>query len=200
MKFNEINFNNISATEYKKNLLIKYGDDKDFLHVQTEWLQLTQYGVPREDKFHTTEKQRQYIQLPLNDEAFSNFIKELDKYFSSDKFKQKYLTTKQQSYSYTPIYKEGNEKYPPSIKIKMLVDDKDNILTEFFHVVDDNNVKKYVINMDNVKDVFPYMCEYRIIFKVSKIWFMSNNYGVKLQLTKAQIKPTTKPTIDVDFV
>ncbi len=44
------------------------------------------------------------------------------------------------------------------------------------------------------------MCEYRIIFKVSKIWFMSSNYGVKLQLTKAQIKPTTKPTIDVDFV
>ena len=82
----------------------------------------------------------------------------------------------------------------------MLLDDKDNILTEIFHVVDDNNVKKYVINMDNVKDVFPYMCEYRIIFKVSKIWFMSNKYGVKLQLTKAQIKSTTKPTIDVDFV
>ena len=163
MKFDEIKFNSISATEYKKKLLVKYGDDKDFLHVQTEWMQLTQYGVPREDKFHTTEKQRQYIQLPLNDEAFSNFIKELDKYFSSDKFKQKYLTTKQQSYSYTPIYKEGNEKYPPSIKIKMLVDDKDTMLTEFFHVVDDNNVKKYVINMDNVKDVF-HICVNIVLF------------------------------------
>ncbi len=39
-----------------------------------------------------------------------------------------------------------------------------------------------------------------LFFKVSKIWFMSNNYGVKLKLTKAQIKPTTKLTIDVDFV
>ena len=58
--------------------------------------------------FHTSEK-IQYIQLPLNDEAFSNFIKELDKYFSSDKFKQTYLITKQQGYNYTPIYKEGNE-------------------------------------------------------------------------------------------
>ena len=97
MKFCDIQPENITANEYKKNLLIKYGDDKDFLQVQTEWMQLTQYGVPREDKFHTTEKQRQYIQLPLNDEAFTNFIKQLDNYFSSDKLKQKYLTTKQHS-------------------------------------------------------------------------------------------------------
>ena len=46
--------------------------------------------------------------------------------------------------------------------------------------------------MDDVKLVLPYMSEYRNLFKVSKIWFMSKTYGVKLQLLKAQIKPSDK--------
>ncbi len=64
MKFSDINTDKITANEYKKNLLIKYGDDKDFLHVQTEWMQLTQYGVPREDKFHTTENKDSIFNYP----------------------------------------------------------------------------------------------------------------------------------------
>lgn len=54
--------------------------------------------------------------------------------------------------------------------------------------------------MDDVKKVFPYMSEYRVIFKVQKIWFMSKMYGVKLQLHKAQIKPSSKNTVDADFL
>jgi hypothetical protein len=54
--------------------------------------------------------------------------------------------------------------------------------------------------MDNIKQVFPYMSEFRLVFKVQKIWFMSKNYGVKLQLTKAQIKPPVKQNLSVDFV
>jgi hypothetical protein len=36
MKFCDIQPENITANEYKKNLLIKYGDDKDFLQVQIQ--------------------------------------------------------------------------------------------------------------------------------------------------------------------
>ena len=54
--------------------------------------------------------------------------------------------------------------------------------------------------MDNIKQVFPYMSEYRLVFKVQKLWFMSKNYGVKLQLMKAQIKPPVKHKEVSEFI
>ena len=54
--------------------------------------------------------------------------------------------------------------------------------------------------MDESKKVVPYMSEFRFVFKVQKIWFMSQTYGVKLQLMKAQIKPPEKNNVDMDFL
>jgi hypothetical protein len=189
----------ITANELQKHLIIKYNDQP--LFIQTDWKQLTHYGVPKEDKYHNTEESRRYIQIPLTEnDNFTNFIKQLDEYFSSDKFKTKYLTDKQQNFTYIPIYKEGNDKYGPSMKFKIIVDDKNNVVSEFFHDTKDGVVKQHVDCMDNIKQVFPYMSEYRFVFKIQKLWYMSKNYGVKLQLMKAHIKPPVKQTISVDFV
>ena len=54
--------------------------------------------------------------------------------------------------------------------------------------------------MDEIKKVVPYMSEFRFVFKVQKIWFMSQTYGVKLQLMKAQIKQPEKTVNEVDFL
>ena len=75
------------------------------------------------------------------------------------------------------------------MKFKIIVDDKSNVASEFFHDTKDGLVIQHVGSMDNIKQVFPYMSEYRFVFKVQKVWFMSENYRVKLQLMKAQIKP-----------
>ena len=199
VKFMDLQTEKITANELQKHLIIKYDDQP--LYIQTDWKQLTHYGVPKEDKYHTTEESRRYIQIPLvENDNFTNFIKQLDEYFSSDKFKTKYLTDKQQNFTYIPIYKEGNDKYCPSMKFKVIVDDKNNVVSEFFHDTKNGVVKQHVDCMDNIKQVFPYMSEYRFVFKVQKLWFMSKNYGVKLQLMKAQIKPQVKQTISVDFV
>ena len=93
VKFMDVDTEKITANEYKKHLLIKYEDKPSF--IQSNWDKLTHYGVPKNDKFHTTEESRRFIQIPLvENEPFSNFIKYLDEYFSSDKFKSKYLTEK----------------------------------------------------------------------------------------------------------
>jgi hypothetical protein len=198
----DIKTDNITANELKKHLIIRY-DDKP-LFIQTDWKQLTNYGVPKEDKYHNTEESRRYIQIPLNDsesDNFTNFIKQLDEYFSSDKFRAKYLTEKQQDMSYIPIYKEGGEKWKPSMKFKIIVDENNNVVSEFFHDTKDGLVKQHVGSMDNIKQVFPYMSQFRFVFKVQKIWFMHNTYGVKLQLMKAQIKPPeNKQNMSSDFV
>jgi hypothetical protein len=199
IKYLDILTEKITANELKKHLIIRYEDQP--LFIQSDWLQLTNYGVPKNDKFHTTEESRRYIQIPLVDNhSFTNFIKQLDEYFSSDKFRTKYLTEKQQDMTYIPIYKEGNEKYQPSMKFKIIVDEKDNVVSEFFHNTKDGIVKQYVGSMDNIKEVFSYMSEFRLMFKVQKIWFMSRNYGVKLQLMKAQIKPPTKNKEVSEFI
>ena len=201
VKFMDLQTEKITANELQKHLIIKYNDQP--LYVQTDWKQLTHYGVPKEDKYHTTEESRRYIQIPLvENDGFTNFIKQLDEYFSSDKFKTKYLTDKQQNFTYIPIYKEGGEKWSPSVKFKIIVDDKNNVVSEFFHNTKDGVVKQYVGSMDNIKQVFPYMSEFRLAFKVQKLWFMSKNYGVKLQLMKAQIKPpdASRQKRQIDFV
>ena len=54
--------------------------------------------------------------------------------------------------------------------------------------------------MDNIKEVFPYMSQFRFVFKVQKIWFMSKTYGVKLQLMKAQIKQPEKTNNVSEFI
>ena len=191
VKFMDVDTEKITANEYKKHLLIKYEDKP--LFIQSNWDKLTHYGVPKNDKFHTTEESRRFIQIPLvENEPFSNFIKYLDEYFSSDKFKTKYLTEKQQKFKYIPILKEGKESYPSSIKLKIIVDDDNNVVSQFFHSTEDGVLPKFVGNMDEIKKVVPYMSEFRFVFKVQKIWFMSQTYGVKLQLMKAQIKPPDK--------
>lgn len=46
-----------------------------------------------------------------------------------------------------------------------------------------------------LKNNIPCKCEYIMIFNISKIWFMSKNYGVKLQLLKIQVK-MNEPTVN----
>ena len=77
IKYMDIQTEKITANELKKHLLIRYEDQP--LFIQSDWLQLTSYGVPKQDKFHTTEESRRFIQIPLvENEPFSNFIKYLD--------------------------------------------------------------------------------------------------------------------------
>ena len=74
------------------------------------------------------------------------------------------------------------------------------LLVNFSIILKMELLKKYVGSVDNIKEVFPYMSEFRLVFKVQKIWFMSKNYGVKLQLMKAQIKPSEKKKEVSEFV
>ena len=197
VKYMVVDTDKITANEYKKHLYVKYEDQPFF--IQTEWMTLQFYGVPNKDKYHLTEQSRRYIKLSLHDPEFTKFILGLDTYFTSEKFKSKYLSEKQMDFSYIPLYKPGSENYSPFIKLKISVDDNDNVLSEIFHKNENEFTKCEIKNMDDLKSCFPYNCDYRIVFKVNKIWFMSKTYGVQLKLMKAQIKPKNKQINDIEF-
>ena len=93
LKYSNVKIDDITAKLFNKHLLISY--EKQNLMVQSEWMTLTHGGVPKSDKYHTTEESRRYMQIPLNDDDFKDFINNLDIYFGSDSFKNSYLNEQQ---------------------------------------------------------------------------------------------------------
>ena len=113
LKYNDVEVDFIKGNTYKNQLLISYKEQR--LNIQTNWINLTHYGVPKSDKFHTTEESRRYLQIPLiDDDGFTQFIQSLDNHLSSDNFKKQFLDVKQQEFNYIPILKEGKAGYPTS--------------------------------------------------------------------------------------
>ena len=186
LKYNDVEIDSIKGNMYKNHLLISYKNER--LNIQTNWITLSHYGVPKSDKYHTTEESRRYIQIPLIDDTFTKFIQSLDNHFSSDNFKKQFLDEKQQNFNYIPILKEGKADYPASMKIKIdFYNDK--YLSEVYHKTDDKgNVKCDLNTMNDIKRCIPYKSEIKLIFRINKLWFMSKNYGVQLKLVKVLIK------------
>ena len=195
-KYSNVKIDDITAKLFNKHLLISY--EKQNLMVQSEWMTLTHGGVPKSDKYHTTEESRRYMQIPLNDDDFKNFINNLDIYFGSDSFKNSYLNEQQNKFNYIPIIKPGKNDYPASMKIK--VNYYERILTEVYHQNEKETNECNINTIDDLKKSIPYMSEYRIIFKINKIWFMSKNYGVQLKLMKVLVKVKENKNNTLDFI
>ena len=82
LKYDNVEINNIKGNMYKNHLLLNYNNER--INIQTDWITLNYYGVPKSDRFHTTEESRRYIQIPLfPDDSFYKFIQSLDNHFSS---------------------------------------------------------------------------------------------------------------------
>ena len=173
VKYSDVEFDKISANKYQQHLLVNY-ENKRFL-IQTDWMTLSHYGIPKNDKFHT-EESRRYLQIPLNNDNFNNFIHKLDDYFNSEIFRNTSLNEKQRNFNNMPIFKEGKNNYPPSMKIKMYIYE-DRILTDILHKTTEGTLECDLQNMDDVKRAIPYMSEYKLILKINRIWFMSKKIG-----------------------
>jgi len=197
LTYNDVEIDFIKGNTYKNQLLISYKEQR--LNIQTNRINLTHYGVPKSDKFHTTEESRRYLQIPLiDDDTFTQFIRSLDNHLSSDNFKKQFLDVKQQNFNYIPILKEGKAGYPSSMKFKIdFYDDK--FLTEVLHKTSEGNIKCELNNMNDVKQYIPYKSEIKVIFKINKIWFMSKNYGCQLKLVKVLVNPKKIDLMDVEF-
>ena len=194
LKYGDIEINKIGAKLYKTHLMCTY--ESKGLTLQTDWMHLTHYGVPKSDQYHTTDESRMYFQIPLNDEKFKNFINNLDNYFNSDDFRNNFLNTNQIKFNYIPILKEGKNDYPDSMKFKINIFN-DKITSEIFHKTEEDDIKECLINnIDDVKKNIPYLCEYKIIFKLNQVWFMSKNYGVQIKFIKILVKAKNKNIID----
>ena len=164
-KYNDVEIDKINGNIYKNHLLVNYKNER--LNIQTNWITLSHYGVPKSDKFHTTEESRRYLQIPLHDDSFTKFIQSLDNHFTSDNFKKQFLDEKQHKFNYIPILKEAKANYPASMKFKIDFYD-DRFLTEIYHKTNEGNIKCDLNNMNDIKQCIPYKSECKLIFKINK--------------------------------
>ena len=85
------------------------------------------------------------------------------------------------------------------MKFKINVLDN-KILSEIFHKTNEGIKECNLHNIDDVKKCIPYMSEYKLIFKINKIWFMSKKYGVQIKFIKALVKVKDKEESNVEFI
>ena len=145
------------------------------LYLQSEWGKFSYYGIPREDQYHKSDKDRSYFKVPLEkDDALIKNLITLDAYF---------LSTLNKDLEYHPIVSiPNNDDYPPYIKIHF------NKQSKF--VTLDNKNKRVAIeynSIDSLKDQIKFKSDFRFIFHVAKVWNFENRCGIKLQLYAMEI-------------
>ena len=214
-KYTDVKPDGLTCEPWKDSLLVKYYDDP--LVVQSPWINLNAFGIPKIDKYHPKEEDRQYIRVPLSkdpEDSFVGFIQMLDTYFDSQEFRKTYLSAKQQQFQYFPLLKESaSDKYPPSLKLKLDTKREENadgpftaILTDFLKIDEEGKKERMSVhNMNDAMKAVPFKSNVRMLFRVMKVWVQPSmkSYGSILRLKKIQVKKSAKANVkenEDDFV
>ena len=84
---------------------------------------------------------------------------------------------------YSPIVKQpADEKYAPTIKLKILADDNNNFKPETY------NMSQELVDLKDLEKGQ----SLNTIVEISQVWFIDNKFGVSLRLSQALMHPTDK--------
>ena len=133
IKFEELDVSKLSFEEVKlqnKNtLLLPRLDGKEVPGIRLPRIELTHYGVPKLGQYFKTDKDRMFIQLPVEGELLERFAF-VDYTLQTNEMKQKLF--KNTNCDYSPIVKYGSKG--PYIKVKIDTDyQTGNIETLIYH-------------------------------------------------------------------
>jgi hypothetical protein len=173
--------------------------------IQTPFIKMSNYGLPKLSKYTDTELKRCFIKVPLdetyfNNDAFIEKLLEIDVLLNSQKFRKVHLGPNYKDYEYNPLVKapDGQMKYS---KMKLAVDtthDEPEIRTSIIRNI--NNVKESVecLTVDDIMKVVKYKCQFRMMIEPSKIWIMKTTkaYGLTLKVLKIEVLEEPKKTLD----
>lgn len=90
------------------------------VYIQSPWIKLYTYGVPRLGEYYKTDSDRSHLRVPfdLSHEEIVKYVdihKEMDKILSSDELKETLFGPKKaKKYTYQPIIREGQDKLEDS--------------------------------------------------------------------------------------
>ena len=158
-------------------------------------IELTWYGVPKLGPYFKTDKDRQFIQLPITGETLARF-ELLDSYMHANSTLKSLFSSSE----YAPIVKQG--KQGPYIKLKLETDyETGSIVTQLWVSEKQWNKKVEtellnVENMDEFAAAFPLNCSINCEIRFVKVWCINKRFGLTLKLTKANVLQPDKPVVD----
>lgn len=201
-----LTFTKLEENSRSKGQLIAYSrydptnSGKDgVLFLQSPWIKLFTYGVPREGEYYKTDADRSHLRVPFDlsipeVEMFVNKIKELDTIYSSPEMMETLLGKKFKKYKYQPIFREGQDQVnddsddentvkkdapprPAYMKVKLDTTWPDNeVKTLVFNSVLDANNKRIRTKVDHIKSIddfanaVRFLSNVRLIMRPVKLW------------------------------
>lgn len=185
---NHLTFTKVEENNRSKGQLIAYPryDPTDTgkegaLFLQSPWLKLFTYGVPRLGEYYKTDADRSHLRVPFDISipevaAFVAKMKEIDEKFGSPEMMETMLGKKAKKYKYQSVFREGQDQTtnesddeddeketkvkdspprPPYMKIKLDMTWPDNeVKTQVFSsILDQTSNKRIRTKIDNIKTI-----------------------------------------------
>jgi hypothetical protein len=218
LKYSEVNSSKISFATLKGYTLIKY--DNNELCIQSPWINLFFYGIPRKDKFNPTDNSRKCIKIPLDLQdpeviVFVDMLKDIDAKMGSTEVRKAFLGDNSEKFEYSSMFKESQtENRPSNIKLKLDTEHDDDltIKTRLYKTKINKNgsVERQLIqgvtNIDDFSNIVAFKSDIRFIFKIIRCWSQAPNiknptYGLTLKVTKIEVKAKSEEEhYDVEFI
>jgi hypothetical protein len=229
IKFNDFNASNLSFTKLEENdrskgqkiAYVRYKNPKTNTdvspYIQLPFIKLSTYGIPRIDEYHPDDSKRGYIKLPLDqseDEVkqFSQTLKMLDDYLSSDEMREQLFGSMSSKYRYVGLFRvpddeertDKNKKpvsRPPYIKVKLNTTYPDNqVLTQVYKSVmeEDKRVRTLITDITSIDDLtkhVSYLSKVRLIIRPVKLWSATKpdkTYGLTFKVMKIEYEPSER--------
>jgi len=201
LKYSDVKPEKIAFSKFKGHTLIRYKNND--LIIQSPWLNLSAYGIPRKDQYNKTENSRKYIKVPLDPanpeiSIFIDMLKGIDSQMVSETFTKEFLGENHAKYEYSNIFREsqteGRQAYV-KLKLDTQFNEEQTIKTKIYKTKENNERQeiKGLSTMDDFSKVVSFRSDIRVIFKVVKCWTQAPNlknpsYGLTLKATKIEVK------------
>lgn len=153
--------------------------------LETPWIELTNYGIPKANDYFRTDKDRMFIQLPIQTETeLHNVLTNIDTLMQTEEMQNK-LFQDNKGYTYKTIIKQSkNDNYPASMKVKLMSDQDNNVCTEIY----EGSKQLKVQTIDEACKAIPYKSEVKLLLKISKVWVLNKTYGITIKAHKIRFK------------
>ena len=190
------------------------GEDQQLM-LQTPWMKIFTYGVPRLGEFYANDKDRSFLKLPvdLDDNEAKILYTQFEKFdarMSSTEMRKTLFEKKAKKYKYIPTVRipqsdeddDDAETKPPWMKVKLdTTYPDDEIKTEVWKSVVGENNKRVrtqleVSTVDEFSEHIRYQTNVRIIMRPVKLWAQAPtlkepSYGVTWKMMKVEFEPVT---------
>jgi len=204
IKLKDLEVSQLSFEEVKmKNGILRLPriDDKDIPNIILPRIYLNTHGVPKLGKYFKSDKDRMFLQLPLDGDVLKLFDL-IDCCLSTNEMKQKLFKEPGNTYEYSPIVKQGMRG--PYMKVKLECDyetgDIETVVWQSHKIYDGtiqtNDSPLEIDDLDDFASAFPIGSSVVCAIRFVKLWCVDKKYGLTMKLVKANVLAPEKKVMD----